>query len=67
MKGQNRLVLNQATMTEAAQHYLKNVLFSPGHCPVVVRVEHKSGLSGTDVFEVVLDDPLGKEPGQCPT
>lgn len=52
MIGSNSLVLNQATMTAAMQHYFDTVLFAEGKSPKVKNVKQENGHTPTFTVEV---------------
>lgn len=66
MEGLNEIVLNQATMVAAVQHYFKTVLFRDGHVPNVstVSAESKSSYSTGLTFKIVTDGTVNKEDTQ---
>ena len=63
MKGQNRMMLNQSTMIEALQYWLRSQ-FAPGRAPTVVDVGGQVINGKCPEFKVTFD-AADEEGGQA--
>lgn len=61
MKGTNKMLLNQATMLEAINHYFSTVLFASGRAPKASEVKSVRRHYGPDEFEVEVSTTEGGE------
>lgn len=57
MKGNNKMVLNQATMLEVLNHYFATVLFAAGRAPVAIAISSSKKGYVDDEFEVEIGPP----------
>jgi len=52
MTGNNTMILNQATIKEALQHYFEDVVFESEQCPTVLNVKTTGDPCGAFKVEV---------------
>lgn len=52
MTGNNTIILNQATMQKAVQHYFDTVIFKDGIGVKVTGIKKNQSMNGGDTFEI---------------